>query len=324
MKFQKKRTMIYFFLLLIIAGAIFINHKLQPPTRLNPIFKSTEAKHRFYKAYDTAMLAWNTPYFAKDVNTSFGSTHINICGDENKPPLVLLSIMTFSSVSWYPNIRELSKHFKIYSIDIIGDHNRSEASRLLPDKKHFADWLFEVLNILKLDKVNIAGESYGGFITLSFALYHPEMVNKAILIAPAATLTDWKFPVKAFITVVKIFPTIIPSDYNAAFKIFSDYPEKVDIRVKGVLKSVYKEGIASQLITPQEFTENELRQVKTKTLVMIGEHEPNYDYNDALQRAEKFMPNVTGLMVPNAKHLVNIDQPEIVNKKMIEFLLSSK
>jgi pimeloyl-ACP methyl ester carboxylesterase len=57
---------------------------------------------------------------------------------------------------------------------------------------------------------------------------------------------------------------------------------------------------------------------------MIGEHEPNYDYKDALQRAEKFMPNVTGFMIPNAKHLVNIDQPEIVNKKIIQFFLSLK
>jgi hypothetical protein len=41
----------------------------------------------------------------------------------------------------------------------------------------------------------------------------------------------------------------------------------------------------------------------------------NYDYKDALHRAEKFMPNVVGFMIPNAKHLVNIDQPEVVNKK---------
>jgi pimeloyl-ACP methyl ester carboxylesterase len=76
------------------------------------------------------------------------------------------------------------------------------------------------MNALKLEKADIAGESYGGFITLSLALYHPEKLNKAILIAPAATLTDWKFSVKAFITVVKIFPSIIPADYNEAFKIF--------------------------------------------------------------------------------------------------------
>jgi pimeloyl-ACP methyl ester carboxylesterase len=47
----------------------------------------------------------------------------------------------------------------------------------------------------------------------------------------------------------------------------------------------------------------------------------NYDYKDALHRAEKFMPNVVGFMIPNAKHLVNIDQPEVVNKKIINFLL---
>ncbi|MDB5023276.1 MAG: hypothetical protein JWP78_1031 [Mucilaginibacter sp.] len=324
MKFPKKRTVIYFLLILIIICSVFINYKLKQPTGLNPIFKSAEAKERFYRVYDTAMMAWNTPYISKDVNTSFGSTHINICGDEDKPPLILLSIMTFSSVSWYPNIPELSKHFRIYCVDIIGDHNRSEASRLLPDKKYFAEWLCEVMDALKLNKANITGESYGGFITLSLALYHPERINKAILIAPAATLTDWKFSVKIFITVVKIVPSIIPADYNEAFKIFSDYPQKVDSRMKGVLRSVYKEGVSSQLITPKEFTEDELSQVKTKTLVMIGEHEPNYDYKDALQRAEKFMPDVTGFMIPNAKHLVNIDQPEIVNKKIIEFFLSSK
>ena len=102
---------------------------------------------------------------------------------------------------------------------------------------------------------------------------------------------------------------------------YSDYPDKIDPRLKGVLKSVYQEAVSSQLITPQEFTEKELRQIKTTTLVLIGEDEPNYDYKDALARAKKFMPNVTGSIVPNAKHLVNIDQAEVVNKKMIEFFI---
>ena len=100
---------------------------------------------------------------------------------------------------------------------------------------------------------------------------------------------------------------------------FSNYPDKIDSRLKGVLKSVYEEGVSSQLITPQEFTETELGQIKTPVLVLIGEDEPNYDYKDALTRAKKFMPNVTAIMIPKAKHLVNIDQAEIVNKKMIDF-----
>lgn len=288
-------------------------------TELHSIFKSDSSKERFYKAYDSCMAAWKINFDHLDVHTSYGTTHINVCGAKENPPLILLPVMTFASITWYPNISELSKHFRIYAVNIIGDHGKSEMTKIINSKESYADWMRELLDSLQIQKTNIAGESYGGFITLSFALYHPERINKAVAIAPAPSIIGFKFSVRILIALIKIFPSILPTDIDRAFSMFSEYPDRIDPRMKYYLQTIYHECDAAQLISPQAFSDEELCSIKTPTLVIVGEHEPNYDCDDALERAKELMPNVETVRAKNAKHFVNIDQTELVNKMIVDF-----
>ena len=55
------------------------------------IFKSEKAKRNVFETYGKLLDMWNVEKEERDINTFFGTTHVIICGDENKPPMVNLT-----------------------------------------------------------------------------------------------------------------------------------------------------------------------------------------------------------------------------------------
>ena len=55
------------------------------------------------------------------------------------------------------------------------------------------------------------------------------------------------------------------------------------------------------------------------TLVLIGKNEVIYDPQKALKRTRNQFPNIRTKLIPEAGHLLNVDQPEILNDLLQEF-----
>src|SRR5512133_2020513 len=54
------------------------------------MFKTAEGQARYFAAYDATLGLWSVPVASRTVATRFGPTHVNICGPEDAPALVLL------------------------------------------------------------------------------------------------------------------------------------------------------------------------------------------------------------------------------------------
>ena len=52
-------------------------------------FKTPESEARFLAAYDATLGLWPVPHEVIEVTTRFGSTHINVAGSPDLPPLAL-------------------------------------------------------------------------------------------------------------------------------------------------------------------------------------------------------------------------------------------
>jgi pimeloyl-ACP methyl ester carboxylesterase len=64
-----------------------------------------------------------------------------------------------------------------------------------------------------------------------------------------------------------------------------------------------------------------LSRFPANTLVFIGQDEILYNNsNDVVARIRSVAPHVTVIVVPDAKHMVSLDQPTLVNEKIISFL----
>jgi hypothetical protein len=54
------------------------------------LFKTPEGAAKYRAAYNATLSLWPVPHEALDIQTSFGTTHINTAGSPELPPLILL------------------------------------------------------------------------------------------------------------------------------------------------------------------------------------------------------------------------------------------
>ena len=286
------------------------------PMSISPsTFKTPAGQARYYAAYEATLALWPVVVEAREAPTRFGLTHINVCGPDEAPPLVLLPGQAVSSTMWFPNIAALSRAHRVYALDILGDMGKSVSTQRLAKPTEFADWLNEVLDGLHLEAAYVAGLSYGGFIALRLTLSTPERVTKLVLMSPASLR-----PIRSrfFLRMAAMFlPAFVLSAQAKQKLVLGVYsPEAVPV-IKQMLTPT---DFRYNMYLPPVYTDAELQQVKPPTLLLLGEHEVIYDRHAGLNRARTLIPNLETAIIPGAGHALNFDQPEMVNTRILEFL----
>ncbi len=77
-----------------------------------------------------------------EISSAYGRTHVNVCGPADGPPLVLLAGGGATSTAWFANLAQLSRTYRVYAPDLIGDVGRSvPAARRLKTRADLMDWL---------------------------------------------------------------------------------------------------------------------------------------------------------------------------------------
>lgn len=282
------------------------------------LFKSTEGQARYYAAYDKALALWEVPYECLRVATRFGATHVIASGPRAAPPLILLHGIAISSTMWYPNIAELSRDFRTFAVDVIGDAGKSVPSHRLKNRGEYARWLLDVFNELGIEQADVAGLSYGGFLTLNFALQAPDRVRRIVLLAPAGCfvrfrLAFWlRMASGMFIPPRAAFKSLIP--WISARKDAAESPVFEQMLVHWLF------GSAHLNVWPRVFTDEELRRLSVPTLLLIGDREVIYDPRVAIGRATRLIPRIEAAIIPDASHFLTFDQSESVDAGLLSFL----
>ena len=281
-----------------------------------PIFTTAENRTTYLFAYEAMFALWKVPYDSIEVKTRFGSTHINVSGPADGHPLVLLHGAGLTSTVWFANIAALSAHHRVYAVDIIGDAGKSVADRLLEERADYAHWLRGVFDGLNIEKGDLLGHSYGGWLALNMALSYPERLRKIVLLAPAASFRPLSFITKLIL-------------YLGEFKIHP--PARKILQVAAGKGTVLEETFIhhqemvlrycrSACMYPTVYTNMELKQIDHPTLLLIGAGDKIYNPQKAIHRAQCWMPNLRAEIIPNAGHLLIMDQPEYINTRILKFL----
>jgi pimeloyl-ACP methyl ester carboxylesterase len=99
-------------------------------------------------------------------------------------PLVMISGYSGSSESWdalVPRVRDLSKHYRVVTLD-----NRGTGRSSVPEGdysiKTMGDDVAGLLDCLEVSKAHVLGQSMGGMIAQELAINHPKKVNGLILV----------------------------------------------------------------------------------------------------------------------------------------------
>jgi len=280
---------------------------------------SKNEKLTYIQAYDKALTLWPIPFKEIYINTSFGKAHVIECGLASAEPLVLLHGMDASSTMWYPNIEELSKHYRVYAIDFFLEPGKSACYGEVKNTKQIILWYYEIFNSLNLKKFSLVGASRGGWLAVNIALHNPSRINKIALLSPAQTFSWIKPGPKILFNIAysmfpkrKRFRSVLETMTFDIDKIKQAYINQYYLATqKGIMHKCFFQ------MTP--FPEKELKTLKMPILVLIGDHDI-INGDKSLKRAKKLLSNIQTAKIKNAGHFLSFDQPDVINKKLLIFL----
>jgi pimeloyl-ACP methyl ester carboxylesterase len=280
------------------------------------IFKTPELEHQYYDAYDAVLALWPVPYESLDVATSFGTTHVNACGDLNKPPIVLFPGFGANSTTWFANVAALTSQFRVYAVDTPGQPGKSIPSKpLLASNCH--DWIDELITGLGLERAHLAGVSLGAWLALRFAIWKPERVDHLVLLDPAASIEglSLSFLFHSFIPVmVKPTRTGLVKYFRWMTQGYQVNKKWGELMILGILNTRPHPPVRATV-----FNDAELKSIQPPVLLLIGEHSVIYNPQRAYQRATSLIPNIKAEIVPGSSHAIVEQKSELVNTSILEF-----
>jgi pimeloyl-ACP methyl ester carboxylesterase len=286
------------------------------------MFKTAAGEAEFMACYDASLAEWPVAYASLRVPTRYGATHVIACGPEDGPTLVLLHAAGTSSTVWLRNVAAVSHTYRTFLVDIVDEPSKSEWSGPLRSRSDSAEWLSDVLDGLKIDCTHLGGMSRGAWLSLNYALAAPNRVKSLMLLAPGGSFT--KFRLSFFVHF--LFPMFFPTRarLHRTIQWLSATGQVVDERlVDQMFLAVKHFQFPKGGIYPTVFSDAELRRLRLPTLLLVGDHEVLYDPTSALDRAVRLIPGIRAELIADAGHLLIMEQPEIVNGRMVEFLEST-
>jgi pimeloyl-ACP methyl ester carboxylesterase len=283
------------------------------------VFRSPEGEARYHLAYEAALKNWPVPYEDLYIPTRFGDTHVIASGLKTAASLVLLHPSGCGSTIWYRNIEALSRHYRIYAVDTLSEVNLSLPTHAVKNRQDFADWMADLLDKLNIERTDIVGNSFGGYVTFNTALYLPERVRKMVLISPAATFVQmwpfyWHYSLAYIIRNMIGSMRLVLEAYEWIWQGFPRDNCITQLRVITAEDGWMRHG------APTVFSDEELRKIHTPTLLLVGDHEVIYNRQRVIQRATSLVHGLKAEIVPNANHNAEYTAPDIVNKKILNFL----
>jgi pimeloyl-ACP methyl ester carboxylesterase len=286
------------------------------PEKLS-LFKSPEGESQYFAAYDSAMELWLVPHEEMEVPTTFGITHINVAGPKDAPPIFMFPGFGSNSTMWYANIGEISKYFRAYAVDTIGQPGKSLPARPVI-ASNSNEWIVEILDKLSIEKAHMIGVSLGGWLVLNFGINHPERTEKNILLDPAASFAKLS---SAFfwhsLIPVMIYPT--RSGLVRFFKWMTQgyqvNPQFGEMMLLGILNTRPQPPIRATV-----FSNMELGQMKNKVLLLVGDRSVLYNPLAVVDRAKALIQNAEAEIVQDAAHSLIMEQAAFVNQRILKFL----
>ena len=288
-----------------------------------PVFKTPEDQAAFFDRYDTTLRRrWPVPYDEINTRSRFGSTHVVVSGPPDGQPLVLLHGFITTLVMWAPNIADLSREYRVYAIDTMGQPSKSIPEEPMVDVEDLVEWLDLTLTDLNLDRVRMTGMSTGAWIGLNYAMARPERVEKLALLSPAASFQPL---VKQFMVRGMLSGVIRTRRMMNSLMGWMGL-DSSDEFVKDLLDLMWAGGTHFRMppetrqLMPAVFSDNELRGLKVPVLLVIGENEVLYDAAKALGRARELIADFQGELIPNCSHDMSMTRHDVVNARILTFL----
>ncbi|MGO3183674.1 MAG: alpha/beta fold hydrolase [Aequorivita sp.] len=287
------------------------------------ITNPSDGHKAYFEAYDKTLEQWGVDYEELYISTSHGIAHVIVSGPRTAEPLVLFHGMNASSTMWYPNAKALTKDYRIFAIDLLTEPGKSYKTADFNSLEEITAWNQEVLWALKLDSFHLIGASRGGWLAVDLALKKENDIKSMVLLSPAQTFI-WIRPSTGVLkNILNIFSSnekeverTLETMSSNNTNIDKSYVEQYNLGVKN-------DSLSKFMMQMTPFSKDDFQSLKMPVLVLIGDDDI-INTEKTVRIAERDIPYGQGEVIPNAGHFVSVDQAEVVNKKILNFLKSTE
>lgn len=239
-------------------------------------------------------------------------------------PLILIHGGLLDRRMWDEHVPVFAESFRVARYDVRG-YGQSQMPKLPYSD---AQDLAELLGFLGIHKAVVLGLSMGSAIALDFTLRYPDMVETLLLAAPTIggykmTSAEMRQRWQALIAAVQA------NDRARLFDLWANDPMMPHEEEYPAAHQRYRELLSEysfvhsfspglqQPLVPAAV--ERLAEVQVPTLIVVGDR----DSEEVLTQAELLATSIATsrkVVVPGARHMLNMEQPEEFNRIVLEFL----
>ncbi len=248
-----------------------------------------------------------------------------------KGTILLLTGLAAKRYGWYHQLDEFGRYYRTIALDHrdISDSDEVTEAYTIAD---LADDAAAAMKALGVRRTNVIGISLGGFVTLQFALRHPELVDKLVLVSTSAGGSTHVPPGPEMISMLtsrgeeeievgeltrRNYTLIMAPDYAAS------HPEELDriveiARYRPLTAATYYRQLQAALTHDAA---QQLDRIQAPTLVIHGDVDPLVVPANG-EHLARHIKGAKHIVYHNVGHIPIIERYEQFNRDVLAFLES--
>ena len=246
---------------------------------------------------------------------------VAISGQDNAPVIVFSNSLGTDQGMWQPQVATFEQQFKVVTYDTRG-HGKSDVIEQTT-VQNLAEDVIDILDGLNIEKAHFCGISMGGMTALWLGIHHADRFHSITVANSAAKIWNeegWNTRADAMIE--NGLADLVATTHTRWFSEQFDYQH--DALAQRTIQSLattpalgYAESCRA---LAQADLSNEIQNIHIPTLVIAGALDPVTTVDDGIFMQQQIQKSE--LAVIDASHLSNIEQPELFNQTLSQFIES--
>lgn len=238
-------------------------------------------------------------------------------------PVVLIHGFPFSRKMWQLQLRALSASYRIIAPDLRGFGGSAGAPEGL---ERLADDVHALVEYLQLPPIVLGGFSMGGYVAFRYLARHADRVRALLLLDTRPEPDGAEARDRRFAGIERI-QSEGPAGFLDDFVKLMVAPRTLETRpevvteVRRLMDGAKVEALTGGLRAMADRPDSAplLPQIAVPTLIVVGEEDKATPVDSARKMAAA-IPGAHLVIIPGAGHVSNIEQPQVFNTALLEFL----
>ena len=237
--------------------------------------------------------------------------------------LVMSHSLACSLAMWDPQVQALKASYKVLRFDTRG-HGQSDAPADAYTLEQLADDVHGLLMALNVERPHFVGLSMGGMIGMTYALKYPDILRSLVLCDTASRFGPEAQPIwdeRIKTATEKGMEALVEPTLKRWFTqpMLSAGSPVLD-RVAGMIRATPPVGYAGCChAIPKINLTARLKEINCPVQVIVGEQDAGTPVAKA-REIHDATPGSELVIIPDASHLSNLEQPEAFTRALLDFL----